>query len=247
MNHGKTLKVMVPSGKVWEIRETNGEDDGILSTMGTAQTGENICIFLANIIVGPVKVMADDVKKWFFNDIFYLIFKQRIFNQGSEFKFRHQDLNDKPQKREAEYAEDLNLVDGNLADPTFKPGPHQVTLYPHRDEPLIEITTSSKRKFRYKILTWELYDKSTSNPLAGKNRNSVLIDRELEAFEGNAWLSMKTFHTLSSKEMTELRVDVSKNDKLFDPVITFETQFSRTSISLPMLSIPTFFFPEEVM
>lgn len=247
MNHGKTCKVTLPSGRTWEIRETNGEDDGILSTMGTAQTGENINIFLANIIVGPEKVMAAEIRKWPINDIFCLIFKQRIFNQGKEFKFTHQDLNDLPKKREKEYTEDLSLIDGDLGDPKYVPGTNQVFLYPKRDQGVIEFTTASKKKFRYKIMTGELYDKSTSQSLAEKNGNSMLVDRELEMFIENQWVPLKAFHNLSSREMTEIRADVRRNDRMFEPIISFETHFSRTPISLPLMAISTFYFPEEAM
>ena len=47
----KTTTFIVPSGAEYEIREQNGEDEGVLSNQADAQKLMNITKFLAGIIV----------------------------------------------------------------------------------------------------------------------------------------------------------------------------------------------------
>lgn len=240
---GRTCIITLPTGRKVEIRETNGDDDATLSRMGDASTGENVSNFLANIIIGPEKILAKDIAEWPLNDKYVLLFKQRIFNMGSELKFTHTDPLDK-KKQEVEYTEDLSTIDGELSDKDYTPGPNQIFRYPNGDKRLLEFIISTKKKLRYKIMNGITEDVLGSIAQEDLNRNSPLIARDIEWFNKTKWEKLFSFRHFTSKEMAEIRHHIGVNDRLFDPTVSFTNPNTQRLINLPLMSIGTFYFPE---
>lgn len=241
---GNTWKETVPSGKIWEIRETTGEDDAILSKISDAMDGANINNFLANIIVGPEKPLAEDILTWPINDKYVLLFKWRVRNLGYEFQFKDSDPNDK-KKRVVDYTEDLTELDGDLADKDYKPKPNQLYKYPNGTSTHIEFKISTGKQFRFKIMTGIEEKAADDLPKDSTNKNTPLLVRQLEIFKGQKWEKVLNFHHVTSLEMKELRGSVDKYDRQWDPIITVTNPYTNLIRSFPLFALPTFFFPEE--
>lgn len=252
---GEKHDIHLPTGRIATIRETNGEDDAIISKMSGAQSGESILNFVANItthdsVLGR-KPMVDDIRAWPVSDRYYLLYKQRLINQGTLLEFRHTCSNPdcaycrdaEPQDKE----QDLTEFDGDLTNPDFKAkNSNQVRRYPNGDKVEVEFSLSSGKKLKYKILTGELEKKQLDIPQDDNNRNTKLIVRELSVFDNGVWIPLKSFLAFKSKEMSEIRKHVDDNDPLFDPLINFTCNLCKMPYRIPLLSIPAFFWPGEL-
>lgn len=225
--HGNTLVCKLPSGREVTIRETNGDDDATLSQIGTALTGENVHIFLANIIVKPSGILAENISKWPINDKYALLYKQRILNHGTEFNFTHIDPDDdgKPE----DYTEDL----GGITIPD----------YPYGEQSIIEFVTPTGHKFRYHIMNGEMEDAFMKIPQQEINRNHQLTSRKMEWLNEGKWELLTSFRFFSSKEMAYIRSHVEKNDTAFNPMVSFKSKKGK-SFSVPLMMMPTFYFPD---
>lgn len=243
---GKTEVIVLPSGRKLTIRESNGDDDAILSNMGNTVTGQNVYNFLANIIVqDPIKpILTTDIVLWPLNDRNVLLFKARIMNYGHEFKFSHIDPED-ADKREDGYTEDLKDLDGDLGDPNYTPKKNGIFLYPKGNLEVIEFSISSKKKFRIKILNGILEKESLDVPEESLNRNSPLLQRHIEwVNDKGQWERIFKFNKFTSREMSEIREAVNTLDPQFNPTVIFTNRYTKKLFRVPLMSIPTFFFPE---
>lgn len=248
---GQEHEVTLPSGNVVRIRETNGDDDEILSRLGAAQDGSNIINFLTNITEHDSalgrKPHSGDLMEWPLADKYYLLFKQRLLNHGNLLKFQHKFENSKHEldANPVTFEQDVAEFDGNLADPLYKPStPHQPKKYPYGNQREVEYTTSSGVQVKWKILNTILENKQLSMPLESTNRNSALTIRELSVFNKGEWVRLTTFGMFSSKVMSELRTEVGKSDPSFNPIVDVVSPNSGTRDSIPLIAIPDFYFPE---
>ena len=255
---GQPHEITLPSGRLVRIRETNGDDDEILSTLKDARQGDSVFNFLANIILedntkpGKPSTVVD-LLDWPVSDRYYLLFKQRIINQGHllEFDFICQ-TPDCPSQKDGEKAQsfqqDLHEYDGDLADANYKPhNIHQVKPYPRGSNKQVEFELSSKKRLRYKILTGVLEKKRLDGPLENSHKNSHLVIREIEVYNQDRWTLLTQFKAFSSKEMSEIRRSVDTNDPLFDPVVKFNCPVCKAPYNVPLFQMPVFYWPEERM
>lgn len=235
---GELTTITLLSGREVVIRETNGEDDGILSRLKDASDGTNVHNFLAGIIeedksLGGKKPTAADIMDWLVNDKYYLLFKQRLINQGPEFLFRNKCQNC---KKENEFVEDLKVIDEEAKE-KYK--------YPFKDKKEIEITTSRGHRIRIHLLDGFAEKEGLSvQSNETNNQNTSLIARHIELYDNNQWIRIFDFKRFPSKEMSEIRGFIKKNDTQFDPIVTFTCSCGR-EYSAPLLFIPVFFYPEE--
>lgn len=242
----QTWHETVPSGKVWEIRETTGEDEGILSNIASAINGTNVNNFLANIIVGPTKILAEDIMSWPVNDKYVLLFKWRVRNLGFEFIFRDTDPNDK-KKRMVEYTEDLADVDSDLSQTEAQRNPNKMFKYPMGENTHVEFDLENKKRFRFKILTGIEERAADDLPKDSTNKNTPLLVRNLEIWKGQKWEKVTNFLHVTSREMREIRSAIEKNDRTWEPIVTVMNPHTNTPRAFPLFSMPTFFFPEETI
>lgn len=244
---GKETKVTCPSGKVVSIRETNGEDDELLSSIADAQTGENVLKFLSNIITQDEdlkrKPLTSEVGEYLVNDKYYLLFKQRIINHGNEFQFEYKCQNSQCGKS-TKYTEDLNELDGDLGDPEYKPNLISVFKYPNGDKKELEFTTSSGKKVKYALLTSLLEYKKLGQAEGNNNKNTPLYEREIKLWNNNEWQLITQFRMFSSREMDQIRANVVANDKQFDPISEFKCKHCNTPYAIAVMAIPAFYYPE---
>lgn len=238
------------------IRETNGEDDDILSNLGEILKGHHVNNFIANIVMEDKKLnrkpTVEDIIKWPTNNKNYVLFKQRLINHGNDLKFQHKCpnvncknyLEDKVQRLE----DTIDKFDGNLADEKYVPkNSFSIRKYKPGNDVMVEFETSSNKKFRFKILTGELEQNELEIDEGSISRNTKLLIRELELFNKNSWSRLENFRSIPSREMKEVRQKVIDMDPTFDPIINFNCPSCKAPYQLPLFQIPNFYFPEDMI
>lgn len=249
---GTKLDVTLPSTRKITIRETNAADDEILSNMFEVQQATNIYNFLAAIIVMDHtlgrKPLASDVMNYHVNDQWYLMLVQRIMNRGKELTFDYKCP--KPgckDKTSTNLTEDLSLFDGDLSNPAYIPRDTQIMRYPNELQTLIEMQTSSGRKYSYEIMTG-LHDKKRLEiNERQQNKNTMLTLRNLKLFRNNEWQTVTSFAFMASKEASEIRAHVHKHDPEFTPIVTGECQHCGQPFMMSLWTMPDFFWPGETV
>lgn len=252
---GQEHEITLPTGRVITLRETNGDDDELLSRLKDAKSGDSVFNFLANITnmdsIVKKKPLVSDLMGWPVSDRYYALFKQRVINQGPLLKFDFIcQTPDCPTQRDGEKAQefeyDLNEFDGDLSNSEYKPSLiTQVKKYPLGSTKQIEFETSSKKKLRYKILDGILEKKTLDEPADNRHKNSHLYLRELEIFSGGSWILLTHFKMFPSREMSEIRRHVDDHDPFFQPSVKFTCPTCKTPYSIPLFDIPVFYWPEE--
>ena len=249
--NGSTTEITLPSGRVVKIRETNGDDDEVLSSMNTSSDGSNFYNFLASITLNDSfinkKPSANDIKHWPINDKYGLIFKQRLFIHGKELNFRAT-CTEENCKHEATYHEDLSQWDNDLTQEEKEDIPSiALHRYPNGNQQELEFTISSGKKLKYSILNGILEKRALE--LKDATKNSPIIIRNLHIFNKGEWIPVKHFAGFSSKEMIEIRRHIKTNDRQFDPIVTFacNNPLCRKEYSVSLFSIGDFFYPEEMI
>lgn len=242
---GDITQVVLPSGKIVDIRENNGGDDELLSKISSAKNGENINIFLSGIIEKDYelekKPLAGDVAGYLNKDRYYLMFKQRLINYGNILKYKYKGDRD---EQEYEYEEDLTTLDGNLGDSEYKPkSGEQISKYPFGNQRVIEFTTSKKKKFRFHVVDGIMEYQATKADMDDYTKNTPLYERQIEEFVDGKWQRVFHFKHCSSREVAEVRTFVEKCDEQFQPIISFKSK-EGNFYQIPLFSIPTFFYPE---
>lgn len=243
---GEEHEITLPSGKVVTIRESNGEDDGILSKVKDASDNTNILNYLSSIIVEDhdlkTKPKPSDILDWLSNDKWYLLLKQRIINLGPEFVVINTCGNPKC-KTKTEYVEDLSEMDGDLSQKDYKAKGIQVYPYAYGQKKTLEYTTSRKNAFQFDLLTGLLERKLNDVPDSDRDLNQVLLARNIKLFSGGKWIPLFDFRRFPSKEMNELRGYVIKQDKVFEPRVTFECPKCNLQQEAIIFNINVFFYP----
>lgn len=246
---GQTTTVHLPSGRVVDIRETNGADDELLSNLYDVKDSMNIVKFLTSIIVLDHNLgrapLASEVLNYHLNDKWYLMLKQRLINRGVELVFAYKCPCDKcKDKPKAEYTEDLAPLDGDLKNPSYKPSATQVMRYPLGIELHREFRTSSGHLFKYDIMTTVHEKRQLDLTDKEQTRNSIMTLRNLKVKNGEEWLTVTSFAPFSSKVVSEIRADIKKHDPEFMPLINGECP-AEVPFTISLWGIPDFFWPGE--
>lgn len=84
---GKTTSFTLSSGKVVKVRESNGSDDELLSSMDLLLQGDNIDQYLTSVIeldedLGR-KPLFDEVQAYKEMDRFYLLYQYLVWKNGT--------------------------------------------------------------------------------------------------------------------------------------------------------------------
>lgn len=230
---GKQTEITLPDSSVVTIRESNGEDEGILSQIGNMRDGSNLHAFLASIITQPENTTPAIVATWPLNNIFYLMYRQRIFNLGKDFTFKEECQNC-GDGVEHEFEQDAMEFDN------FPP-------YPQGLKRVIEFQTSSAKTLRYNIVTGLVQKIQLDTPQDALNKNIPMLERELEIYKDGNWTPVKTFYNFSSKEMLEIRKNIKTNDPQFNPIVKFSCPKCKAPGRTPLLNISSFYWPEETI
>lgn len=250
---GKLKEVVLPSGRIVEIRQHNGDDEAILST----NNDDNLILYLVSIITKggkgkDGKCTVEEVKTWGVKDKYYLVFAARVHSIGGVMKFKH---NEKVEKangtsyiNETAYEEDLTrfMFDFRNIDHYEKTHEYQVTPYPQGTTPIIELTLSSGKELRYRIMDSELETDATRIPPDKVNKLTPFTSRKLEMRMNGDWKYVTFFSNFSPQDLIELRASIKQNDTLFEPISEFESPVTGRKFSMSLMTSPAFFYPEEI-
>lgn len=256
--HVLTLPVTLPSGNVATIRETNGEDEDIITNVQKAQDLSSINDFLSRIIVShdfdhlPNKqgVSSQEVEGMLNANRHYLLLKSRILSLGSDLYFNWQCKNKKCMyKPDGLVKEDISEFDQDLSQPIPEKGhpdynPAKIQKYPQGKATFIEYTTSSGKRVAWDLLTGS-GEKKILTLRDKASINSALLVRNFRWYINEQWTIVTSFRDFTSRELTEIRNELTKNDYEFAPIIIIECPKCHTVEEIPLLAIQDFFFPAQ--
>lgn len=248
LNEAPRLTITMPSGFKASVRETNGEDEDIVSKLGDNKEGNALYKYLAGIIMVDDKpVSLEEMLKWKVRDIYYGIMKTRIFTHGSKVVFDHTFESGLTKT----FIEDLGFYDWDLSNKEKWPpqldeeGYDERVIQPYRTPgDWAEGETSSKKRFRFKYLTAEDEIKSTGMRVDDLTINDKLRIREFQLFMSTqTWQKIERFNILSSKDMSEIRTTLERVDPEFNFITTFPNPDTGRQEQQTLLAVPGFFFP----
>lgn len=254
-----TIDFMVPSMVTITIRENNGDDEGLLSTISASADGSNVRNYMANVVekgVNGKKQLADEFLKWKVNDLYYTLIVQRVFNLGHEFKFTSECPNC---KHSNEYEEDLrewivdefspdgNSVQAATPEIELKAIKNSPPAYPLGGLDLVQVTLSNQMQFRFEILTIEGERRLDTMSSTQRNINASLIQRNLEMLMPEGWKKITFFRDLNSRLMAELRGAVAKHDKQWQPLAELTCEQCGDKSKENLLFLPGFYYPEVMI
>lgn len=233
--------VKLPSGKLVRIRETNGNDDDILSQVSENKTLMAPLNFLAGIIVSE-EIKPEDLKKWKIRDKYYLILKSRIFSLGSEMRFNHTFADG----LSVELVEDLARFDWDLTqgNPPAKGEkgykPEVIQPYIGGDSPG-EFTLNSGKVVKYDFLTVEGEMANMGRTEDDMSINDRLRLRNFKLKVDGVFQPIEVFGMFTARDMREIRTHLDKNDPEFSLLVEAKANGKLEYVSL--FQIPDFFFP----
>lgn len=247
---GKSQIITLPDLTKVSIRETNGEDEGIISNVSNSLDGTALNQFVAGVSTevkedGSLgkRLTTTEVLAWPRKNLYYTLFKTRILSLGEILSFNHTCSN--PQcGKVTKYEDNLLDYDNDMINPTE--GEYKIMPYPQAAIKTVSLTTSSSKQLRYSVVDGLLEKASLAKPQDSLNKNSSILDRNLEMWDGKEWVLVTQFRAFSSKEMAEIRASIQKTDKAWDCISVVTCPACKTTDYLPIFSIPDFFFPTGI-
>lgn len=245
---GLTQTIILPDLEPIQIRETNGEDEGIISSLQDATTGENLNKFLASVVKIPTeedlkRATVQDILNWPLNNKYYTIFKVRRLSLGDILKFNHTCTNPACGCI-TEYEDNISEYDNDFKNPT--PGTNKIQPYPNGKYREITILLSSGKRVKWYVRDGNSEKVALETPLDSLNKNSSLIERNLQIANGDKYEKVTNFKIFSSKDMVEIRASVEKYDKAWDCTLTLKCPKCQNTDKPSLFSIPDFFFPTAI-
>lgn len=255
---GRTLMVMTPSGRVFTMREQNGNDDDIISNPITGRDLTNVDNFLTGILISEhvgkevKQVLLSDVQNFPIKDRFYLLIKSRIFSIGKDMKFTFDWGKDNGGV--LNYEEDLEVFIHDYSKPFPQPGdkdyhPNKIPPYPANTDHTskFEFTTKSGKRLRFGVLTrqGEKYLLTLQPEQMTKNVEFKSRDLQLKTETGE-WTTVENFAMFTKQDMSEIRKAVEEVDPTYEFSTFLENPKTGGGINYPLMSSNDFFYPVEI-
>jgi hypothetical protein len=236
-----------PSGKIFELREQNGEDDDLLSKMGLNNGKEIIIInqFLAGVILsidGAKPVTPEMVKHLLLRDKYAAFIHSRIFSLGDKLRFEYSFDSTKPP---AEYEEDLTQYIWDYskefpANDSELYNPQRIRPY-NNQEGLIEVITDHNT---YRLDYIDGNGEDYLFKLEVHVINAELTARNLKVkTQEDKFELVKNYKEISSRELAYIRKAVKELDPVPQVNISIEHPTTGEAIEMPLLAIRDFSFP----
>lgn len=255
MENIRTKLFVGPSGKTYEIREQNGEDEEILSNEADAKNLMNITKFIADIVVSTTftesgKLTIEDALNLPLLDRMAILFQSRIFSLGDTVNFEY-DWGGNNGKGKVFYEQDLK--DFLFEDYSKIPSNEELEAKPDAIPYYPEMTQMKDNELKLstgKIIRWDYLDGNGEIYLLNltpneRTRNSKLLARNLRLqVEGN-WDKISNFRMFSVKEMAEMRKAILSKDPEFLGTTDITNPDTGETISYPIMMAPTFFYLTE--
>lgn len=254
---GKTSKILVPSGRIFIVRETNGGDDEILQNTETAREGMNVVHYLAGIIVkevlptGEKPVTVDEVKKFLVNDRTFLLIKLRILNLGEILKFSFNFGSDPKRGGEFKYAEDLSkYVFDYLKDFPEEEDEdyfvYRIPPYPEGAYEKFQLRLTSGKEVRMNLLNIEGEVNLRNMGPESDTDKGALKARNFEMKIDNEWVKVDSLKPFKPLDMVEIRKWFKEIDPTYTPITEVEHPRTMEVIPFNMLNSTDFFYPVEI-
>lgn len=258
MVYGKTKEVTLPSGFNATIRESNGNDDDIITNSATSRDGSNINNYIAAIIVKTDlpfavngKVTQNNIGKMLLADKYAILIQSRILSLGKEFTFP---IRWGDQEQPDYYTEDLEqyIWDYNEKFPEVGDDNHfeyRIKPYPKGAYDNVEFDTSSGKKLKIGLLNIAGEKSILLLPATEQTINSEIKARGLELYNAstNNWDKVENFTMFTKADMIEIRKMVNT----LDPTLELMTEVvnprdEKSKQKFPIVQFGDFFFPEEI-
>lgn len=253
---GSPIDFVTPSGFSVTIRETNGDDEDVVSNVGYHQEGTAMHRLIAGVVLNTTapnaleggKVTHREVANWRSRDIYYVLMKIRKHSQGNMVTFEH---TFEGRTTPEGFTEDLNLFDFDFStgnkpakkgEKDFNPKLPQAYF---SDSAYVAGITSSGKKYRFRYVTGEieklaLLNKGKANP----SINDQLRQREFEIELSNGqFQKVDNFAPFSSREMKELRAVLEREDPGYDLITELVSSDRRAREFVSLFMVADFFFP----
>lgn len=256
--HGKTMQTLTPSGRVFKIREQNGNDDDILSNPSAMEDLSNIDNFLVSIIINEMDVVSgktklvtlEDVINLLNQDRYHLLITSRIFSLGPIMKFTYAfNENDEFNYEEdlSQYVHDYSKEFPNKGDEgyfKFKIPPYPADTNANLR---IEVPLRSGKKVRFGFLTRRTEKYILALPADQRTKNAELKARQLEyQMENTEWIKVENFSLFSKMDMVEIQAAVKEVDQPYTFITELEHPRTKEVVFYPLMYSSSFFFPVEV-
>lgn len=248
-NEGPVLDVVTPEGFSVTIREWNGEDEDAISKLKDNDDGTAVYKFLSGVViaVNGVKSVLDwkDVAKWKVRTIYYLLYKSRVFTYGTKLAWEHAFENGEKHP----FIEDLAKFDWDLGK-DHPPTKGQEGYSPDIIQPYktttewVESTTSTQKKYRFKLLTGEDELMNRGLDVTNLSINDKLRIRSFQLNLNGSWVQVERFNVLRAIETNEIRNKVDELDGEFNLLTTVKTPKGVTE-QISLIATPDFFFPQS--
>jgi hypothetical protein len=256
---GKTATTMCPSGRVFLVREQNGNDDDLISNPVARKDLSNYDNFLLAVclkeMVGDQEkpVTMSTITNLLSNDRTHLLFFSRIHTLGNEMKFTFDWGPDPDRGGKFPYTEGLSqyLHDYTKDFPNkgdegyFK---YKIPPYPENAYEPKEFTTSYG-----KVLRFSLYNRNSEKYTLKLDPEQMTTNAQLKAMElslkgeGNTWQRIENFAMFPKKEMLEIHKLVANiSNTQYMPMTEITHPKTNEVIEFPILASEDFFFPTEV-
>ena len=255
---GKLATLITPSKATVTIREQNGSDDDVISAVSQKDESTPFNNFIAGIIVdqnfdfvsmkGPITVKQ--VLDMPLRDKYFILMASRAFSISPILKFQWDWKDGRPP---VSYEEDLTQYLPNFSKEDL-PKPGEPGYFKYRVEPYestgvyYEFDLISGKRVRYKMLDGHGENYILKLPENQANINTQLRARFIELFFKNSqeWIKVEDFKVFSTRDMAEIRAHVEKYDKSFDGLTDIQNPYTKATLTIPLLSIPDFFFPRQI-
>ena len=241
----RTLDVVAPDGITYTLREQNGNDDDVLSTLGDARNNTSLDKFLSGVIVGPKKLSWEEIHKTMGSATkYYLVMRSRIFTHGSIVTFKHKFEDGTIQ----EFEEDLTIFDRDLSkepkeDEVENPEIDRIQRYPEIPFRLTQALVIGEKKIRYQLMTSEVEAVTMGIPRENISKNDELRARKLTQLIDTRELVIQNFRDFSASDMKAIWAHIRENDINFSLVTKVQTKDKKSTEYTSLLTVPEFFFP----
>ena len=254
---GKTKEVLAPSGRLFVIREQNGNDDDILSNPVTQKDLSNIDYFILNIVLyelvdnEKVKLHLNDCLDLLIKDRIAIILESRIFTLGSLLKFNY-NWGDAKDKNTVAYVEDLKRyiwdytkdfpTEGMTGYDEYRIPPYQAGAY---NKFMFTLSTGKVMRLNLMNRRGEKFLLGLAEEAVTKNAELLARNLEIEVSGGN-FTKVENFGTFTKKEMTEIHAAVKELDPTYNAFTDIKNPKTGEVLLYPIMAYSDFFFPTEV-
>lgn len=249
----RTLVFTAPSGRLFEIREQNGEDEEIITNPVDSKNLMNLTKYISAIVIKTNatksgRLTIEDALKLPLLDRYCILFNSRIFSLGEEVEFTYKWDN----KDSVTYSQDLRefLFDYAIlpTEQEMEEKPNAIPYYPGRKgEDGFTLMQYTEELNSGKVIQFELMDGEKESQMVQLSpskltRHSTLLLRNLKLKVDDKFEKVENFSLFSSRDMAEIHRLVNTVDPIFHGYTQIENPETGNMMDYPIMAAPDFFY-----